>query len=270
MATSNSILVENLLARPEMHKQWEHDYRTAENESFYEQAFDYLVETLNPPAGATFLDAGCGSCAHSIRLARRGFNVYAIDFSQSALRMARECVRTKGLEDRITLGRESLLELSFPNSSFDYVLCWGVLMHVPKIENAVAELARVIKPGGTLVVSEGNKSSLEASAARRLKRLLGREKADIKETSAGVEYWVDRGADALVTREANISWLVNKFEEHGLTLTKRVAGQFSESYTRISNPRLRNMVHQFNSFWFRQVKWSTPAFGNILFLQKQK
>ena len=71
MTYSRSILVENLLARPEMHRKWEGDYRTTDNESFYEAAFDFIAGLLAPCPGATFLDVGCGSCAHSVRLARR-------------------------------------------------------------------------------------------------------------------------------------------------------------------------------------------------------
>jgi hypothetical protein len=49
MAESKSLLVQNLLARPDMHRQWEGDYRTAVNEDFYERAFDYVVKVLEPP-----------------------------------------------------------------------------------------------------------------------------------------------------------------------------------------------------------------------------
>ena len=270
MIDSQSRLVENLLARPEIHQQWSRHYRTADNESFYEQAFDDVLRVLNPPPGATFLDAGCGSCAHSVRLARRGFNVHAVDFSESALAMAQDYVSSKQLRERITLGRESLLELSFPDDTFDYVLCWGVLMHIPEVERAVSELARIIKPGGTLVVSEGNKASLEAVGLRSLRRLLRKEKAEVREKPEGLEYWTEKNGDALVTRQANIRWLIKSFEEHGLTLTRRVAGQFSESYTRLSAQPLKRLVHGLNNFWFQQVRWPGPAFGNILLFQKRR
>jgi ubiquinone/menaquinone biosynthesis C-methylase UbiE len=270
MIDAESLKVENLLARPEKHLAWAHDYRTVDNDNFYERAFDSIVSLLDPPAGATFLDAGCGSCAHSVRLAQRGFNVHGVDFSEPALEMGREKIRVRGLEDRITLQRDSLLGLSFPDASFDYALCWGVLMHVPQVELAVAELARVVRPGGSLIISEANQSSFEAFAFRSLKRLVRNRKAEMRSTPAGLEYWVDGGSGALVTREANISWLINKFDEHGLTVRKRFAGQFSEGYTRVSNARLKRLVHGFNDFWFRQVSWPTPAFGNILILQKRK
>ncbi len=270
MAESKSLLVQNLLARPEMHCQWEGDYRTADNENFYERAFDYIISVLRPSPDSTFLDAGCGPAAHSVRLARRGFKVHAIDFSQSALGMAREYVESRGMADRITLQRSSLLELSFPSSSFDYVLCWGVLMHVPEVERAVAELARVVKPGGVLVVSESNKLSLDALAMRNLRRLLGKEKATVKDKPEGVEYWKDKDGDALVTRQANIAWLIRGLEASGLVLERRVAGQFSEGYTRVSAEPLKKLVHRFNKFWFEQVKWAAPAFGNILIFRKSQ
>src|SRR5213594_2433459 len=148
MINSQSELVQKFLSRPEIHQRWERDYRSTDNESFYEQGFDYILRVLKPSPGATFLDAGCGSCAHSVRLARRGFNVRAVDFSESALAMAEDYVNSKELQDQIILGRESLLELSFLDETFDYVLCWGVLMHIPEVERAVSELSRVIKPGG--------------------------------------------------------------------------------------------------------------------------
>jgi 2-polyprenyl-3-methyl-5-hydroxy-6-metoxy-1,4-benzoquinol methylase len=269
MSESNSELVEKLLSKPDIHQQWASGYRTSENESFFEQAFDYIVRVLQPAEGATFLDVGCGSCAHSVRLARRGFRVRAVDFSQSALAMAEANIKAKGLDSKIETGRESLLDLSFPDASFDYILCWGVLMHIPDVEKAVSELSRVLKPGGTLVVSEGNMSSLEAVSVRNLKRVLGKEKASVKRAPAGMEYWKMSDDDALVTRQADIKWLAESFRTRGLTVHKRVAGQFMEAYTMVSSPSLKKLIHGFNNFWFRFVKLPQLAYGNIIFLRKE-
>ena len=268
MKESESQLVESLLAKPDKHRQWTDHYRTADNEAFFELAFDYVARELAAPPGSVILDVGCGSCAHSVRLARRGLRVRAVDFSESALGMAREYVEAQGLADRIELGRESLLGLSFPDASFDYAVCWGVLMHIPDVERAVAELARVLRPGGLLVVSEGNMSSVEAVGLRALKRLLGAEKAEVKRTPAGLEFWKKDEAGALVTRQADIGWLVRSFARGRARLVRRVAGQFSEGYAMTSSAALRKLIHAFNNFWFRRVGAARPAYGNILIFRK--
>ena len=268
MTDSDSRLVESALAQPEVHRQWAGSYRTRDNDAFYERAFDLITAELDPPPGATFLDAGCGSCAHTVRLARRGFDVCAVDFSESALDMARDHLEATGLDERITLQREDLTHLSFADASFDYAICWGVLMHVPDVSRAIAELSRVLRPGGKLVVSEGNKDSLEARARRGLERLRGREEAEVVQTSAGLERWDDSGGGRLVTRQADVSWLIASFEAHGLRLTERVAGQFSESYTFLPSAPLKRVVHAFNNFWFGRVKRPGPAVANILIFEK--
>jgi len=87
--------VENTLAKLDIHEEWEANYRTGENEPFFDLAFDYIVKILNPPPNSTFLDAGCGTCNHSIRLAKRGFHCVAVDFSENVLEKGRLNVEKK-------------------------------------------------------------------------------------------------------------------------------------------------------------------------------
>lgn len=270
MAHFASAQVADYLDKPAIHEQWEGDYRTRDNEAFYELACDALVRTLKAPPEARILDAGCGPGYHSMRLARRGFRVQAIDFSTSALDQAEVNIRAQGLADRITLQQDSLLDLSFPDGHFPYVLCWGVLMHIPDIQRALSELARVLQPAGVLVLSESNCRSVQAAGFRWFKQLLGREKAELLRTPAGVESWVTRDAGKLVTRETDVPWLINRCAELGLTLKQRRAGQFTEAYTRVPTRPLKKLVHLFNRFWFRCIRWSGPAFGNLLVFEKRK
>lgn len=269
MTKLESGAVKKTLAASDVHDKWKRDYRSAENQRFYEAAFDYIVRILAAPAGATILDAGCGTCAHSIRLARHGFQVVAVDFSDVAVQEAAERVRESGLEDKIALQREDLTSLTFEDASFEYVLCWGVLMHIPDVEKAMSELARVTKPGGMLVISEGNMYSLEAIALRAAKRILPRgEKAELKRVPAGLERWAETPAGTLVTREADVRWLMRRFEELGFTVVRRAPGQFTELYTRMPSRLLKKLIHGLNMLWFKCVKLPHPAFANILILQK--
>lgn len=268
MKNAESKNLADTLGNRGVHQQWEDAYRTPENEEFYEEAFDYIVGVLNAPKDSTVLDVGCGVGAHSIRLARRGFFVVGADFSETVLMWAEENVRKSGMEERIRLKHEDILAFTFGDERFDYVLCWGILMHVHDIEKAISELARIMRPGGRLVISEGNMHSLQSIILRTLKNLFGEERATVKKTPAGLEYWTITSAGKLLTREADISWLVKTFEQNGFTVKTQVAGQFTELYTRMPFVRLRKPIHLFNNIWFRHVRLPRYSFGTMIILQK--
>src|SRR5687767_14111347 len=257
------------LADPAIHEQWVSAYRTPETQGFYEVAFDEIVRRLGAPRGATFLDAGCGSCAKSVLLAVRGFKVVATDFSSDALALAAKTVRDRRLDDRIALRQGDLLDLPFRDGEFQYVLCWGVLMHVPQMPRAFAELARVLAPGGKLVVSEGNMYALQSLALRTLKAMLGRSRGRIVRTAAGIETHEDTAHGTLVTRQMNMAWFEEEGRRIGLNLIARMSGQFSELYVLARWPWLRRAIHRMNDIWFRWVGLPGPAFGNILIFEKR-
>jgi 2-polyprenyl-3-methyl-5-hydroxy-6-metoxy-1,4-benzoquinol methylase len=265
---SKSTDVEQTLQLPDVHQQWERDYRTPENERFYELVFDYIKRVLNAREKSSFLDVGCGIGAHSIRLARRGFCVLAVDFSDNVLKAAEMNVQGARL-DNIKLRRENILALSFSNESFDHVLCWGVLMHIPDIEKALSELERVLKKGGALIISEGNMFSFQALLVRGLKVLLRKEKAAVTRTAAGLEYWTTTSAGKLLTRQANIGWLKEKLRNDGYVIEKHVSGQFTELYTKFSSRSVKSFIHGLNRLYFKYVKIPQFAFGNLLIVRKR-
>ena len=266
---SSSNAVEATLQKPDVHKRWHDAFKTPANAPFYDLAFDHIVNVAGVPEGATFLDAGCGIGDYAVRLAKRGMRVVAVDFAENVLKMARENVERSGLQDRIKIQHENLLSLSFDDEMFDAVLCWGVLMHIPDVERAIAELARVVRRGGVVVISEGNMYSLEATLGWALRRVLGTTRAEVRRPPAGREYWATTSAGVLVTREADIHWLIARFEGAGFTLIRRVAGQFTELYTRASSGVMQALLHRFNGVWFKYLKFPQPAFGNLLMLRKR-
>jgi SAM-dependent methyltransferase len=262
-------LAGNALADSAIHEEWVAMYRTPEAQGFYELAFDEIARRLQAPRDSTILDAGCGSCAKSVLLAARGFRVVATDFAEDALALASETVRERGFADRIVLRRGNLLQLPFDDGEFRYVLCWGVLMHVPELQRALAELARVVAPGGVLVVSEGNMYALQSMALRWLKRILGRGRGRVVRTPAGLESHEDADRGTLLTRQTDMSWFVAECARHGLVLEARIPGQFSELYVLMPWRWLRRLTHAANYLWFRYVRLPGPAFGNILILAKR-
>jgi SAM-dependent methyltransferase len=266
--TSDNDGVKATLLDMEVHDGWTAGYRTVENEAFYSLAFDHVAQVLGAPNGEPILDAGCGSGTKSAHLAMRGFQVVGVDISERILETGRANLDNSGLSDRVTLQLADLTAMSFNDGAFRGVLCWGVLMHVPEVEKAIAELARVTRPGGTIVISEGNRYSIQAVGLRWLKRLLNRERAEVRARPSGVELWEETSAGRLVTRQSDIKWLIGEFGRHGAQLIERRSGQFTEVFTLIPWKPVRTAVHAFNNGWFRWPRFAGPAFGNLLVFRK--
>ena len=257
------------MANANIHSKWVATYRSAEAKAFYEMAFDDVVRRLDAPPDSVILDAGCGSCAKSVLLAARGLRVVGTDFSSTALELAAATVANDGFSDRISLQREDLTALSFPDAQFKYILCWGVLMHVPEVGKAIGELARVLTPGGRLVVSVANMYSLQAIGMRTLRKLLGRGRARIVRTPAGLESHEITETGHLLTRENDIDWLVAEAARHGLHLRSRTAGQLTELYAVAPWAIVRRAIHAVNRVWFKHIGLPGPAFANLVIFEKR-
>lgn len=104
-----------------------------------------LLQALPP---CRVVDAACGTGRHSVWLAERGHSVVGIDASPAMLAKA----KAKLPQARFELGE--LTALPLPDASADAVLCGLALVHVPDLRPALAELARVVRPGGRVVISD--------------------------------------------------------------------------------------------------------------------
>ena len=102
--------------------------------------------------GRDILEAGCGTGLLLAEAARAGRSAIGLDLSRGMLAQARD----RGL--RILQG--SLTALPLPDASVDLVYSMKVLAHVPPIREAIAELARVTRPGGHLLLEFYNPRSL--------------------------------------------------------------------------------------------------------------
>jgi ubiquinone/menaquinone biosynthesis C-methylase UbiE len=261
------------LAAPEIHEQWESDYLNEYIEPLYEAIFDRLVASLGARPGATILDAGCGYGVHAMRLARRGLRVTGVDFSESALRAAEQHVERSGMSDRISLQRADLLGLPFVDASFDFINCWGVLMHVPDLDLALSELARVLRPGGRLALCENDMESLHVRfwepALRLLKRGLGRTLPERRKTVRGIEEWYAEQNGGLLVRKTDMNWLQKYCAEQGLDMVERFPSQFTELYANLSSQMLKRAVYAYNKAWFDLIRPGGLSMGNVIIFEKR-
>ncbi|MGI8723562.1 MAG: class I SAM-dependent methyltransferase [Geodermatophilaceae bacterium] len=123
---------------------------------FYDSPGNQLVDIEQPivqqiladfPVGVA-LDAACGTGRHAAYLAELGHQVIAVDSSPEMLAVARN--KLPSLE----FHEADLHQLPVPDQAVDVVVCALALTHVPDLECVLAEFARVLRPGGHLVISD--------------------------------------------------------------------------------------------------------------------
>lgn len=122
-----------------------------DDESFFTQRTN-ILNWLGNLQGLTILDAGCGVGAFSEPLTKSN-TVYGVDFSAKSLEFAAK----RGLVTQVG----DLGNLEFESGKFDLVLCIGVIQLIDDYKPILKELARVVKPGGTLLIQTLHKQSLQ-------------------------------------------------------------------------------------------------------------
>jgi ubiquinone/menaquinone biosynthesis C-methylase UbiE len=107
------------------------------------------------------LDAGCGGGRFVVAMARcKAEKVCGVDISEDAIAAARSRCKERGL-DNVEFKIASVLDIPYPDATFDYVLCSGVILLTPDPYKAFMELTRVLKPGGRLFLSVYGKYGLK-------------------------------------------------------------------------------------------------------------
>lgn len=125
-----------------------------------------LKRLLGPVAGLRVLDAGCGTGRHAVDLARRGAEVTGVDFSSGMLGRAIAAAEAAGVTAEL-LAHDLSKPLPFDDGGFDRVISCLVLEHVKNLDSFFAELARVCRAGGFLVITAMHPAMfLKGSSAR--------------------------------------------------------------------------------------------------------
>jgi 2-polyprenyl-6-hydroxyphenyl methylase / 3-demethylubiquinone-9 3-methyltransferase len=118
--------------------------------------FDTIVEHWQ---GLRVLDLGCGGGLTTACLAQRGATVVGVDLSRASLHVAARQACTHGHPEAVfACGRAEFLP--FADASFDVVWCTDVLEHLADLPTAIAQIARVLKPGGLFLYDTINRTWL--------------------------------------------------------------------------------------------------------------
>ena len=113
----------------------------------------HAAELLAGLSVTAALDAGAGTGRHALALARRGIPVVALDQSPEMLAAVERTAQQENLQvETVVASLHGPLPL--PDRRFDLVICALVLTHVPELSRAIGEFARVLRPGGYLLVTD--------------------------------------------------------------------------------------------------------------------
>ena len=140
-----------------------HGYHPRENERLHDQA-GTLVDLLHAdtayPDESTVLEAGCGVGAQTVTLARRspGARFTSIDISADSIAEAR-CRAARAELTNVAFQQADIFALPFDAASFDHVFVCFVLEHLAQPVEALAILNRLLRPGGSMTVIEGDHGS---------------------------------------------------------------------------------------------------------------
>ncbi|HEV7625800.1 MAG TPA: methyltransferase domain-containing protein [Streptomyces sp.] len=137
------------ISTADVYESWAPHYDCPGNQliDIEEPAVQHILDDL--PVG-TALDAACGTGRHTAHLHQLGHHVIGVDASPEMLARARE-----RLPD-VDLREADMHRLPLPGSSVDTVVCALALTHVPDLAPVLAEFARVLRPGGHLVISDAH------------------------------------------------------------------------------------------------------------------
>jgi len=135
---------------------WIHRYRTALCLAW--------IDGLDPADSGPVLEIGCGAGLMAVELARRELRVEATDVLEAMLDLAGRTADEAGQAARIRFTAADVHDLPFADGRFRLAVALGVMPWIDRPQVALAEMARVVAPGGRLILSVNNPRPLHAVA----------------------------------------------------------------------------------------------------------
>lgn len=118
-----------------------------------------FLPNLHLSGESLILDAGCGPGTFSQQAAIKGYRVFGIDNSYEMVKKAGYICNSKE-KLNVSFMQGSIETLPFESSSFDVIVCLGVISYLSSEDKALNEFSRILKPGGLLIISIINKARL--------------------------------------------------------------------------------------------------------------
>ncbi|MDY6902792.1 MAG: class I SAM-dependent methyltransferase [Cyanobacteriota bacterium] len=236
-------------------KQWDEDYYHPIALKFYDWAIADMLKMMEVEPGATVLDAGCGPGVHSIRTAKAGYRVCAIDISNTMLSEARQRAKVENVADKIEFHQKDLTKLDFPDNSFNYVFSWGVIIHIQNVEKALDELARIVKPGGKLALYVTNKTAVDHKIESFMRFVARKPLKDLQHRQLGDAILYNMNDEKIWLWRFEKTAIADYLATKNFKLKHCHIGELSEIQRRLTSVP-RNFLLQLNNLAY---SWNLPT-----------
>lgn len=134
---------------------WDEVSAVASVDDATDRLTDEMIALLDAKSGARVLDVGCGLGKPALRLARaRDLRITGISISRPQVDQANARAAADGLANRVSFAFADAMDLAFEDASFDAVWALESLHHMPDRGRALREMARVLRPGGTVAIAD--------------------------------------------------------------------------------------------------------------------
>ena len=120
------------------------------------QFFDEIGLSKN----AKILEIGCGAGFMTVNMAKRGFTVESIDTSEEMVRLTASNTKENGVNASVNVSQGDIYNLAHADESIDFIVMLGVIPWLPDVDKALAEVQRVLKKGGHIILNSDNRYRL--------------------------------------------------------------------------------------------------------------
>ncbi|HKJ24635.1 MAG TPA: class I SAM-dependent methyltransferase [Myxococcota bacterium] len=248
-------------------RDWDVDYYPPLALRLYDRSVGDMLDRLEIPPGGEVLDAGCGPGVHSIRAAKRGLRVRAVDVSETVLAEARRRAEAAGVAEAIEFSREDLTRLGLAPASVSRAFSWGVVIHIPEVGLALDGLARVLAPGGRLALQITNAAAFDHKLERLGRALLGRS-TPVDDVEFGPGAFHGPEGARLWVWHLDFAAVERHLARQGLVLLERRAVELTHLQRRA--PRwIRPLLLRLNDLWYRLGGPPGPAVTNLAIFEKR-
>jgi len=143
-----------------------HLLKTSVNPWRVNYAINVLKKLNIDPKGKAALEVGSGGGILTEEICRMGFNTIGIDPADESLEAADDHAKAEGLSIKYEKGSGE--QIPFADQSFDCVFCCDVLEHVRDLPKVIAEISRVLKPGGVFIYDTLNRTFISKLVAIKI------------------------------------------------------------------------------------------------------